>query len=765
MPVGGCPFMPARRRPSGSHVTAVVGLGPRGNVARQPGGHRLNVSRLNGTVLTACIGLLVVSAAYWAGAKSWPAAIYLLYGGLALMVAALARPLVTSTGSVARRRFAAQALGLLLAAAHLLLSPLRFSGFDELLHVATVRSLQSIGLFGHNPLLPVSAHYPGLEAATSVLQQTMGSSVHVAGVAVVLIARAVLVDALFRLATSLSGSARAGGIAVLTYACSPQFFFFNAQFAYQTLALSLGLFLIAEIFERQDGGSATRWEVIVPVSVALAVTHHVTSWIVFLAVLTGTIGSLLTRSPAFYSAALRRICATLGAAVIVWSSLSAAMLSGYLGPNFREAYRQILGILGGTASSRQLFQSSAGAYSTPAWERVTLLTTVALWCAFIIYAAFNEIRRPRLLTRPLSYGVVAVALTYPLLQLGRLSAAASEIADRASTFVFVAIALLCGAIFADIGGGDRVQASRISGIGHRVGALLTVTILFVGGVILGSGPDWDRLPGPFLISADNRSIDPVTLAAADWARRHLPANSRVLADRTNAATLGAYGNQYPLTDLSEGRSVGQYYFEPNLSNYVLTFLRQHRVEDIILDYRLTGGPPHVDNYIDPGEAPVPTRLTSADLDKFRQLPGARIVYDNQGVVILDTRGFLGAPVIEASGSAPQSDGLSWPLRFLLTTVSSAFLLWRCARTSAARPQIPDLARLVSHLIVAGLVLFGLQAPSWVICLAGCALVAASPTRQVYLQRSLGRPALVLSIIVSLLAVATAVTAAHLGVAA
>jgi hypothetical protein len=47
-------------------------------------------------------------------------------------------------------------------------------------------------------------------------------------------------------------------------------------------------------------------------------------------------------------------------------------------------------------------------------------------------------------------------------------------------------------------------------------------IIYLGGILLGSNPDYIRLPGPYLPSADFRTQDAETLAAVGWAGRHLP---------------------------------------------------------------------------------------------------------------------------------------------------------------------------------------------------------------------------------------------------
>ena len=88
-------------------------------------------------------------------------------------------------------------------------------------------------------MLPVSPHSPGLELATSAVHWGTGLPLMACQIVVVALARTVLVLGLYLLGSRLAGSARGGGIVVLLYAASPQFWFFNAQFSYQTVALAM----------------------------------------------------------------------------------------------------------------------------------------------------------------------------------------------------------------------------------------------------------------------------------------------------------------------------------------------------------------------------------------------------------------------------------------------------------------------------------------------------------------------------------------------
>ena len=86
-----------------------------------------------------------------------------------------------------------------------------------------------------------------------------------------------------------------------------------------------------------------------------------------------------------------------------------------------------------------------------------------------------------------------IALAFPFLQVARFSEAASEMADRASTFVFMAMALVAGAWLASAltCGAGVVRGGAARARPHDPG----------------SGPDWQRVPGPFLAGAEQRSVE------------------------------------------------------------------------------------------------------------------------------------------------------------------------------------------------------------------------------------------------------------------
>jgi hypothetical protein len=76
-----------------------------------------------------------------------------------------------------------------------------------------------------------------------------------AQILVVLLARSVLVMALFTLVRRGTGSGTAGGLAVLLYAASPQFYFLEAQFSHQAVATALLVALACLLVRSFDRGS------------------------------------------------------------------------------------------------------------------------------------------------------------------------------------------------------------------------------------------------------------------------------------------------------------------------------------------------------------------------------------------------------------------------------------------------------------------------------------------------------------------------------
>ena len=222
--------------------------------------------------------------------------------GLLLIVGPIAARLIGREAGRRERLALVVLVGLALYGVKVLGAPSSFAMLDEFLHWATLDDIVVSGrLFTPNNVLLASPYYPGLEIASDLLVRA-GFCAWEAGMLVVGVARVLTMLALFLLYERACGDSRLAGVAALVYAANPGFLFFDAQFAYESLALPLALFTMWCIQRREiatgttlpgragvtDGADgwpdspvpATRWRsprAFVLAIGAVVVTHHVTA--------------------------------------------------------------------------------------------------------------------------------------------------------------------------------------------------------------------------------------------------------------------------------------------------------------------------------------------------------------------------------------------------------------------------------------------------------------------------------------------------------
>ena len=549
------------------------------------------------------------------------------------------------------RNAAVLCLGITPTLQWLLRNPLLPTAFDEQLHLRTLRDVvSSHHLFEPNPLMKVGPHYPGLEAVTVLLHQ-LGLPLIVAATVVVLASRAVLVLVLSDAVEHLTGSCRAGGLAVAVFACENDFVSWDSQFAYETLALPLALAAVSFIARarRADhpGLLLTGASVCL---LATAITHHVTSVLTaaFLA-----IWALVQRGPSrryvFYGATIAVGVAT------VWSMINWSLLSDYFGWFVEQSFAELFG------GSRRVPFSTSALVPVPLWEMALIcfyaaavgliVATLALVCA---RSGLRRLRpsgprnteewQPRIF-------LVLIVLPIPVLFLARIvSVGFIQISDRSNTFLFLPLSLLV----AD--GVVRWSRSRPLRQLMRVRplAMVLATGMFIGGYLLSSGPDWARLPGHYLPGAEGRSIDAETLAAVHWAHDGLPGGSRIAADRTSATLLSSQAGLWPLFMDDEYQTPPLYFADewgPDRDDAV----REMRLRYLYVDRRLADDLPLVGEYFAEGETEQPQKLTLDELTKFDGIPGIRVRYRHGPITIYDLSGLGGAQTRSGwIGSSPPS---------------------------------------------------------------------------------------------------------------
>jgi hypothetical protein len=524
-------------------------------------------------------------------------------------------------------------LGLGMYLARVLFSPRYFVGYDEFLHWRTADDINRTGtLFEPNPLLPVSPLYPGLETATSAITKLTGLSVFLSGTMVVGAARLIVILALYLLYERVIGSSRLAGVATAVYFTNPHFLFFDSSYAYESLSIALAALVLYAALRGTEGrrqytpGAAL---LVIVLMAATVVTHHVTSFVLAVSLLLLAAISLAfrpVRSRLWYWG-----IALVGAGmVLVWVSLVAGRVIGYLEPQIGGGFSELIGLIRGQGASRHLFQSYAG-QPTPIWERASAFAFAAV-ILLALPLGWLQIWR----TRRIGAFTVLLAvcsLAFPASLPFRFTSAGAELSARLSAFVFVSVSYCVAMALA---GRPQMQSSR------AWTAALTVigALLLYGGVATGTAP-WSRLPGPYLVAADHRSIEPEGISAASWAEEFLGPGNRIGADRVNQLLMLTYGLQRPVTTLADVVDPTPVFFSRRFSPYERRLLRRARLDYLVVDYRLTRNLPWLGYYYDSFEPdafrhkrPMPV----AAYAKFDRIGRVSRVFDSGDIVIFDVSG-------------------------------------------------------------------------------------------------------------------------------
>jgi len=228
------------------------------------------------------------------------------------------------------------------------------------------------------------------------------------------------------------------------------------------------------------------------------------------------------------------------------------------------------------------------------------------------------------------------------------------------------------------------------------------SIVYLGGILLGSSPDYNRLPGPYLPSADFRTQDPETLAAIGWAGRHLPTGSTVVADRVPAVILGSDA-LWPVTNPQQGFVPAQLYFSARWGPQQTAIVKGLHIDYLYVDTRLADSLPYVGYYFSQGETAKPTRITVSDVAKFAHVRGLKAVYHHGPVTIYDTSG-LGVVPKQAgfTGNRKMGHG-AWDAILGAAVVLVIWLIRR--RLAWVRPAVRDIGILGTTLAVMAITIF------------------------------------------------------------
>lgn len=548
---------------------------------------------------------------------------------LIIVVPAAARVLGRRTGW-RERLLVSLGAGVLLQLSRTVLYPTRFTQHDELIHADGLRLLDtSHHLFTANPLLPVTSYYPGLQLVTDGVQRLTGLDAHTSAAVILVLARVVLTLAIIGVVDHLTGSPRAGCLANLIYVCNPQYVSFDAQFSYQSLALPLALLTVYAFVTRRPGGRTAG--LVLPVACLLAtiVTHHLTGLLLVAALgAWWAIQGLVVHGRDRAEVRALAIMTLIGVpASLAWGLRPGSPLAGYL-TSIVDSSAGDLGQLLAGEQTNQLFRKTG--IATPRWEEAASFASILILVLALVPALWQQRRHLRR-RRAVATLLLGIAVLYPLVPAGHLTAATAEVADRAGGFIFLGVGFAL--VLLSVPSWRRASPWRLTLV-----LTTAVAVLFLGGSVIGAGPVEGRVPGPFVVGADARSADAANLAAARWLAGHEPAGTTVYADRIGGLLAAAVGGMTTVTHVATKIDASRLLLAPTFTDRDVQLIREAGISLVIADRRDAQALPQQRVYIESGEygeenrgRPVPLEA----LTKLASVRGVQRVYDNGPIAIYD----------------------------------------------------------------------------------------------------------------------------------
>jgi hypothetical protein len=668
----------------------------------------------------------------------------------------------------AARLGAALVAGLSLFAAAWLAQPGMLARYDELLHLSTLeRMADERGFFLSNTLIPIGPYYPGLELVTLGLHWSTGLSLGASEVLTVVLARCLLLVSLFGVVERLSHSPRAAGLATTLYLCNPQFYVFHSQYSYETLALALAV-TGAYLALRAADAPAERKRLLPALAVfaLLVVTHHLSGAAMLLTLVAVTVASALLRRRGALGV-LAGLTAAYALMLGAWTLFVGGRLRDYLGPITEKAADSLADFAAEGTTTDQSFTQAPGLDLGLA-QQLFVYGSILLWTALLGWALLSRSGRQQLRRRSPIRFVALGALLYPVLLALNVTPAAQQYAQRASAFVFVFLAAWIAVWGLPLLAAHRDRAHLL--------VVLVTGCLFIGGVLLGAGSFWNVLPGPYLVTADQRSVDRNALAVARWTAERVPPQTRVAADRVNSALMAAVGRQQPVTGAGGSVDVGPLFFADRIGEAERQLITGAGIRLLVVDQRLASGPPVVGHYFesvdadDPGLPPGarPRELTPAQLHKFERWDQATPIFRSGPITLYDISAVSGQPRVPLAASPrPRPGGTDW--RPMVVAGALLIVVLATRRRRAAQDAVAALALRLTVLAV-GLALIGalfmaVHVTTWpVIAGLGAAAAVACVLRRPRERVRTARPGL-LDLMTGAVTVSLALASASLTVAA
>jgi hypothetical protein len=527
--------------------------------------------------------------------------------------------------------------------------------FDEFGHLRHVTDMLATGhIEVSDPLLPVVQYYPGLGLATEAVHYVTRLNLWHSGQIVVLAAHCVALLLIAAICNLLGFSSRGRFFAALVFAANPSFIYFDSQYAYESLAITLMLATVYCCLRVKQSADARDGAIYTAIGCLMATctifTHHVTAIVtlalcVLIAIATPSYGYMGDPDTRARIGQYRRsmqswvIAGWVALGVGVWVLGVAGTTRQYLFPSIdngvKQVWQKIFGSSsartastgGGTAPAQNISHTPFAGTNVPIYEKyaalvvpflVLVILAVNVWSIWKSRDRQREIR----LGAPFIIFAAGYFLSLPL----ALTSGGNEAAHRSWPFLYVGVAIL--SVWCISRPGLTLRTFTRPRVGSVVSDVRTVSgavtlalfLVLLGNNVAGTNIIY-RFPGPFVFGSDARFNTPELSSLTKWASKNLPAGAGVVTDRFTGQAL-LVGTRLGLPTSTQAAVYGLYRSPQTPDVQLRHYLKAHNFEYFVLDERITTEEPSrsfFQSYAGYDESISPSLLASIHDSSFIRL--------------------------------------------------------------------------------------------------------------------------------------------------
>jgi hypothetical protein len=541
--------------------------------------------------------------------------------------------------------------GILTYAPKLLRNPSAPLFYDEYAHWRDTYEILKTGkLFTPNPLVGISAQFPGMHAVTAALVNFTGLSIWHAAVVLLLICHVFLVLGIAALAEAVGVPRWPASLAAILYSLNSSFLYFDTQYAYESMAITFAVWALVAYVHAISGRNLrdriTSGLITCLLFTCTLITHHLSTFslaIVMTLIAVGLSIPQVARADQWMHRAATAWSLTLFgfATMAFWFTRVAPGTISYLSPYISQGLSQLIKEAEGSGASKQLFTAS----QNPWWEQkaayalVLLALGIMIGGLLMIRTRIRAGKLPRGHERALWFSLSAWGLLYFPSTVFILSAAGSQGARRSWAFTWIGLAVVAGPAMARLLSWLRGLTFGWRRASVAAGLAAALAVGMMGGTAAGVDVSY-RFPGPYLYGSDTRDITPELYAASAWFRDRFGTGNNLVIDRYSGVVFASFGLQDPAPTWTGFPTYELYLARPNSQalQSLLAKLQGSNYHFIVVDRRMAYYLPQVGVYFDPGE---PASLVPATgkspfygkLQRLNSLPWLTKIFQSDNYII------------------------------------------------------------------------------------------------------------------------------------